>query len=95
MLLASISNTAGTATCGGTVPLDITPLLLKSLEPNTVFQNSFGTLNGAGESTAPRFDLPAIPALVGISLESAFIVLDPAAPCIIRRISNAHSMTIL
>ena len=95
MLLASISNTAGTATCGGTVPLDITPLLLKSLEPNTVFQNSFGTLNAKGESTAPRFDLPPIPALVGISLESAFLVLDPASPCIIRRISNAHSMTIL
>ena len=95
MLLASFTNTAGTPTCGGIVPLDNTPLLIKSLTPNTVFQNSFGTLNAKGATTAPRFDLPAIPALVGINLEAAFIVIDPGSPCIIRRVSNAHSMTIL
>jgi hypothetical protein len=95
LLLASTSSTTGTLTCGGVVPLDLSPLLISSLIPDSVFQQSLGTLNGKGESLAPHFDLPPNPAFVGLTLEAAFIVLDVTSPCLVRRISNAHSMTIL
>ena len=94
LLLASTSATVGTPTCGGVVPLDATPLLLLSLTPNVVFQNSLGTLNASGASYAPRFDLPANPALVGLTLEAAFVVLDPSAACVVRRVSNGHALLI-
>ncbi len=95
LLLGSTSSTVGTLTCGGIVPLDLDQVLIASLIPNTVFQNSFGTLDGQGKSLAPRFDLPADPAFVGLNVEAAFVVLDVTSPCIVKRISNAHSMTIL
>jgi hypothetical protein len=95
LLLASTSSVAGTPTCGGTVPLDATPLLIQSLTPGLIFQNSFGTLNPAGASTAPRFPLPNVPALVGLQVHAAFLVLDLNSPCIVRSISNVHSMTLL
>ena len=94
LLLASTTTSVGTPTCGGTLPLDATPLLTLSLTPGLIFQNSFGVLDSFGASLAPRFDLPSLPSLVGIGLEAAFVVLDPAAPCLVRRISNAHALLI-
>lgn len=95
LLLASLSSTTGLATCGGVLPLDPDPLFALSLTPNAVFQGSVGTLNGQGSSTAPVFDLPENPNLVGLSMVAAFAVLDFQGPCPVKRVSNAHPMTIL
>ena len=95
VLLAAATNTVGTASCAGTVPLDFDALLLQSLAPNGVFTSSIGTLNGLGRSKAPKFPLPPVASLVGIQLEAAFVVLDPLQPCAITRISNAHSLEII
>jgi hypothetical protein len=94
LLLASASSTVGFPTCGGVLPLDADPLCLMSLDPNAVFQSAFGVLNSSGASKAPTFKLPQMPTLVGLPVESAYAVLDPAAPCLVHRISNLHSMTI-
>lgn len=102
LLLASFTADVGIPTCGGTFPLDPDPLLTLSLEPNAVFQGSLGMLQPDGttdptgkENTAPFFDLPEDPILVGQSLVAAFVVLDFRQPCIVRRISSTHPMTII
>ena len=95
-LLAAQSSLVGVPTCNGTFPLDPDPLLLFTLTPNTVIASSFGQLDANGASSEPRFNLPEDPSLVGLQLETAFIVLDPADPvCIVRRISNVEKLTIV
>ncbi|MHC5211818.1 MAG: hypothetical protein ACYTG2_13950 [Planctomycetota bacterium] len=94
MLLASLTSTIGIATCGGPLPLDLDPVFSLSLVPDTVFQNSVGTLDASGRSYAPRFDLPSNPALIGLTVHSAYVVFDPGSGCQVRRISNLHTMTI-
>ena len=95
LLLASFTNNVPFAPCGKTIPLDPDALFTLTLTPNTVFKKSLGTLNANGVSFAPVFDLPEDPALVGVSLEAAFVVLSATEPCFFRIASDAHSMTIL
>ena len=89
LLMASTSSTAGAQTCAGLVPLDPGPLLIASLTDWMVFPGFFGVLDGAGRSQAPALALPAAPALAGLPVVLAFVVLDPSLPCAIRRISSA------
>ena len=93
-LLASTSATTGIPTCGGTFPLDATPLLTFSLSSTPLLPNALGTLDGKGQSLAPRLELPDDPTLVGLPLAFAFAVLDPAAPCAVTRISGVHQTTV-
>ena len=94
LLLGALSSAVGTPTCGAPLPLDLDPLLSLSLTPGAVFQHSFGVLDAQGASSAPTFDLPDQPVLVGLHVDAAYLVLDPAEPCPVRRLSNVHSMTI-
>ncbi len=88
LVLASGSNTTGIPTCGGTVPLDADDILLTSVSDPTIFQNSFGNLDGNGRSDAMALAIPPLPSLVGLDLVFAFIVIDFTDPfCGIRRIS--------
>jgi hypothetical protein len=93
-LLGSFTSAMGIPTCNGTFPLDLDALLTQTLTPGAVFTNSFGTLDGQGNSRAPLFPLPQNPSFVGVDVEAAFVVLDLFAPCPVVRISNVHSMTI-
>ncbi|MDF1798595.1 MAG: hypothetical protein P1V81_05425 [Planctomycetota bacterium] len=95
LLLASTSATVGVPTCGPILPLDASPLLTQSLVPGALFTSSVGVLNAQGESTAPRLKLPSDSSLVGLTAETAFLVLDPAAPCLVARSSNVHSLVIV
>jgi len=95
LLLASSSASIGVPTCGPTLPLDLSPLLTQSLVPGSLFSSSLGVLNAKGESTAPRLKLPNDVSLVGLTAETAFLVLDPAAPCLVARSSNVHSLVIV
>jgi len=94
-LAASLTATTGIATCGGTIPLDVDPLLNVTLGGGTIFQGAFGTLDASGTSKTPKLPIPPDPSLVGFHLESAFVVLDLAQPCVFRRISPAYGMTII
>ena len=94
-LLASLTATTGIPSCGGTLPLDLDPLLNLTLGAGTIFQNPLGTLNTSGTTKAPTLPIPPDPTLVGFHLESAFVVLDFTQPCFLRRISESYPMTII
>jgi hypothetical protein len=94
-LLVSTDATTPIPTCAGEFPLGISPLFNLSLTPGAVIQGSFGVLNGNGESTAPKMAIPNNPAYVGTEFSAAFVVLNPANPCLIERISNRHDMKVL
>lgn len=93
--MASFTASVGFDTCGGTIPLDVDALLLASLSAGSLFPGGIGTLNGDGQSTAPLFDVPENPALVGIDLATAFLVVDFGGACPVQRVSGAHSMTVV
>ncbi|HYC76580.1 MAG TPA: hypothetical protein VEI02_03030 [Planctomycetota bacterium] len=92
---AAFTTTPGIVTCAGTIPLAADALLTLSLTPgNGVFNNFLGTLDATGRSTAPSITVPNLPALVGLSFWTAFVVYDPNAPCQIRSISEATEVFI-
>lgn len=94
-LLAAKTSLVGVPTCNGTFPLDADPLLFLTLTPGALFSDSLGVLDAQGRSELPRFPLPEDASLVGLTLEAAFVVLDPSAPCILRRSSNVVPLTIV
>ena len=59
----------------------------------SVFQGYAGVLDAQGGGQA-ALNVPALPALVGIALHSAFVTLNPAAPFGLEAISNRHAVTI-
>ncbi|QDU67780.1 hypothetical protein [Engelhardtia mirabilis] len=94
-LLAALGQSPGIATCGGTLPLTLDPLLQATLVPNSLLLGSQGNLDGNGMSMGPRLDLPDVPSLAGVQFSTAFLVLDFQAPCVVRRVSPAHTMKVL
>ena len=90
---ASFASAPGIPTCGGIVPLADDALFRASLR-GSVVANASGTLNGNGYSESALLPVPNEPALVGIDFVLAFVVLDPGAPCIVRRISEPLPLTI-
>ena len=95
-LMASLSSSVGIPTCNGTIPLDFSPLFLKSLSPNKIFKNSVGFLSGTGETTAPTFPIPEDPSVVGISVFAAWAVVDFAdTVCPFLSMSEAYELTII
>jgi hypothetical protein len=85
----------GIATCGGTVPLQADAVLQLSLGPNPYFVGFSGVLGNTASTTDPVINVPNIPGLTGVTFVTAFVVLDPNAPCIIRRISAPLLIAVL
>ena len=74
----SFSNTTGIPVGGvGTIPLDLDPLLILSVQNilPTIFSNFGGTLNIFGEATA-TLNIPASLALVGIDFHAAAVTYN-------------------
>ena len=81
VLLASLTADVGIPTCAGTFPLDPDALFTLSLTAGAVFQSSTGMLGPTGTTTAPVFDLPPNPNLIGLSLELSLIhISEPTRP---------------
>jgi hypothetical protein len=91
-LLASTSSSSGIPTCGGVLPLDAGPLFNLSLLPNALFGGSLGTLGPSGTSSAPSFQIPNSASLLGLSIETAFAVLDLNAACPVKRVSAPYTL---
>jgi C1A family cysteine protease len=69
--------------------LSFDPLLLVSVlgQAPTVFKDYQGTI-GANRRATAAAAIPALPSLVGITVYSAFVTLDPKAPSGVESISN-------
>jgi len=78
---------------GRPLPVSVDTLTLLGLDNLPPFQNSIGTLSGEGRGTA-SIAIPPVPGLAGLTILAAFLVVDPAAPTGIRRISRARSVTL-
>ncbi|MBN2491061.1 MAG: hypothetical protein JXQ29_09445 [Planctomycetes bacterium] len=78
--------------------IDLSPDVLLALSVGnslpSVFVNYSGVLDTSGTAKA-GISLPAVPALVGISIYTAFVTLDPASPFGIRSISGAEKLAII
>jgi len=94
LLAASSSSAVGLPTCAGVVPLDPGPILALSLSRDTFLHDALGLLDATGRTTAPLLVLPPSPELAGARLVLAFVVLDPGAPCAVRRISTPLELTL-
>ncbi|MBK6942921.1 MAG: hypothetical protein IPH13_22340 [Planctomycetes bacterium] len=78
---------------GTIVPLNVDPLLFASLDSGSpLFDDQFGVLTACAATT--RFHLPPIPAAAGLSITSALVVFEPAAPDGIEAISAPLTMTL-
>jgi len=76
------------------IPLNVDILLLLSLTPgNGVFGNTLGNLDAAGYGLVTVL-IPNDMNLIGITVWSAFIVIDPGSPLGIRAISPALPFTV-
>lgn len=77
------------------VRIGIDPLLLISLSNAnpTVFQNYFGRLDVEGRGSAALI-IPNVPVLVGLDLQTIFLVTDLAAPSTVGMISNTVEVRI-
>lgn len=68
-------------------------LILQSFNTG-LFQNTFGTLDSYGRTTATIY-IPNIPALSGLTLYFAFVILDPSAPLGVGTISYTIPVTLV
>jgi len=87
MAASGLPLSGGIPTCGGVVPLENDAILQLSLMPNPFLLGFSGSLSNTATSTAPSINVPNAPGLTGVVFTVAFVVLDPSAPCIVRRIS--------
>ncbi|MEM7205969.1 MAG: hypothetical protein AAF628_37285 [Planctomycetota bacterium] len=95
VMAASASGTApGVALCGGTLPLNLDPLLLASLQPNPVLLDFQGLLDGSGTTTDPAIALPPIAALAGVSFHVAFVAAPRGQPCPLTVFSEPLRITV-
>jgi len=92
-LAASFGTRPGIPIGSRTVPLNPDLLFFLSQALPTVFKNFAGTLNLRGQAVAV-LDIPAAPALRGLSLYVAGLILDPAAPQGIGTVTNAEHVVI-
>jgi hypothetical protein len=77
------------------IPLTADIVFLVSLNGvlPTIFSNYANVLNAIGENTA-ALNLPAIGALVGTTIHTAFVTIDGAAPSGIKSISTPYIFTV-
>ncbi len=97
-LIAAAAGATGIPTCGGTIPLALDPLLLTTIAPgNGLLTQGSGTLGSTFYpqlANLPTVTIPNVPQLTGATFALAFVALDPAGPCLIRRISAAALVTV-
>lgn len=87
MAASGLPVSGGIPTCGGVVPLENDAILQLSLMPNPYLLGFSGSLGNTATSTTPSINVPNVPGLSGAVFTVAWVVLDPSAPCIVRRIS--------
>jgi hypothetical protein len=87
MAASGIPTMGGIPTCGGIVPLQDDVILQLSLTTNPYLLGFSGFLGNTATSTTPSISVPNVPGINGTTFVVAFVVLDPNAPCIVRRIS--------
>ena len=89
ILAMSLTNTGIPLGDGRIIPLGLDPLLLLSIQSRYEIGliNSIGSLNPQGRSTV-QWTIPNVPQLAGISVYTAFVVINPSAPSGIQSISN-------
>jgi hypothetical protein len=76
------------------IPVNLDDLLFLSVTPgNGILINALGSLSGAGQASLPLL-VPNLPALVGLSVYSAFVVADPLDPTGVGTISPSLTITI-
>lgn len=89
----AFGRNVGTQTCGGIVPLDFDSLLQYCMRTcNTLVCPLEGVLDfrgSCGLGLGPILTVPNDPALAGIPVYAAFVVMDYEQPCPVRRISAA------
>ena len=100
VLAASFSTNNGIPTCAGLFPLDNDVLFQFSTMPgNGIFFNTIGSLAplGApfpGTTRDPFISIPPLLPAANFSFHVAFVVLQPAIPCPIARISASTEITV-
>ena len=95
MLVAAARATTGLPTCAGLLPLDPDALLTFSMNrANGVLVDSYGLLDSNGQTTDPELHLPVNPALVGLSVNLAFVVIDSAETCPVVAVSEVMPLTV-
>lgn len=95
LVMASDSNAFGIVTCGGTIPVDPSPLWYAALTTPSVFRDFAGSLDWSGSSAAPTVVVPNQPALAGLRLELGYALLDPSGGCGIAATSAPASLTLV
>jgi hypothetical protein len=74
------------------IPLNADPVFVESMTlGNPLFHSTLGALDGNGRATGYMV-IPNLPPLIGLQLHTALVVLDPAAPSLVRRVSRAVAM---
>jgi hypothetical protein len=93
-MAASFGN-SGISIGGRKVPLALDTLLIltvQNLLPG-IFRNYQGTLGSGGTASASLL-IPSGPALKGVTLHHAFVVIDPSKPNGLGTISNGLPVTL-
>jgi len=74
-----------------TIPLNPDALFFSAAALPGIFKNLAGTLDGSGRGQA-QIAVPDLAGLVGVTIYSAFVAVDPAAPDGIRDISRSQAI---
>ncbi|MBK8974342.1 MAG: hypothetical protein IPM29_00290 [Planctomycetes bacterium] len=70
------------------VPRNADPVFVESMTLGTpLFRSTLGALDGNGQATGCMV-IPNLPPRIGLQLHTALVVLDPAAPSLVRRVSR-------
>jgi hypothetical protein len=81
----------------GTRKLNLSPDDLLLITVNNyvpaIFVNYQNTLDSKGEAKA-QIRIPNVPALIGVRIHTAYLVLDPAAPQGVKTISNTFTFSV-
>ncbi len=93
MAAARASGSAGFQLCGNTLPLVPDDIFRLSLNRPGLFQGFAGTFDANGQATATINVPPTVS--VFLALDVVFVVLDPAAPCGIGRVSSPLAFLLL
>jgi len=93
LMAASLSRAPGIPIDSRVVPLTPDALFAASLVLPTIFQNFAGVLDPCGRASA-ILAVPKIPALRGLRVFLAAVVIDGAAPSGIGQISQAYGATV-
>jgi len=93
LLAASFATQPGIPIGSRRVPLNPDDLFALSRLVPSLFQNFTGVLNAKGQATA-AIQIPAAPALRGISFLVGGVVIDPTAPQGIGTITNAERIVV-